>query len=161
MRFTGIFTAVGVALALLLSPFSAADVSELLPVQNLRLGMEGQLVCVQTDGGLTGLGATPEAALRNLEETAPGVVIFSTARTLVAEAGAEAALVHLLRMDVLRPGTELLRAYGPIDPADCADYLSRHSVRTTASGAQAALLRGETYPLPVLVGKEGRYRIVE
>lgn len=160
MRGTVWIAVLAVLLALLLSPFASTDVSELLPVQTLCLCTQGGMCRLETEQGLYGLGATPEQALRELERTAPGAVVLSTTRQLVVEDAAAEFFLPLLRMDVLRPGTELYHAPAPIDPADAADFLSRHGVDATVSRAKAAALVGEAYPIPMLVGGEGRYRIV-
>ncbi len=161
MKITAIVTVLAILAALLFSPFGATDVSELLPVQTLCLRSVDGLCRLETDSGLMGQGTEPAAALEDLMRTAPGVVILSTTRQLVVEDGAADYFVPLLKMDVLRPGTELYHAPVPIDAQDASDYLSRHGVQATVSRAQAAVLEGKNYPLPALVGGEGRYRIVD
>ncbi len=158
---TVIVTVVAILIAFFLSPFRATDVSELLPVQTLCLTKEDGLCCLTTESGLMGRGLDPVGAIVDLQRTAPGVVVLSTTRTLVADDGAAEFLKPLLFLEELRPGTELYRSVEPIDPRDAADYLSRHGVETTVSRAQAAYLAGEEYPLPSLVGGEGRYHIIE
>lgn len=161
MRIITVVTALAVLAALLFSPFGATDVSELLPVQTLCLRRTEGLCRLETDSGLMGQGADPAAALLDLQRTAPGVILLSTTRCLVVEDAAAGYFVPLLNMEVLRPGTELYHAPQSVSAPDCADYLSRHGVKTTVSGAQAALLEGSAYPLPALVGGDGRYEIVE
>ena len=161
MKITGIVTVIAIALALLFSPFSRTDVAELLPVQTLCLRQEEGQCLLLTDGGLMGQGETPEKALSDLRRTAPGKVVFSTTRQLVVEESGEAYFRPLLDMEALRPGTELYRAKQPVDPADAASWLDRHGVNTTVSRLQAACLTGEPISLPLLVGGEGRYEIIE
>lgn len=161
MKLTGIMIVLAILAALVFSPFGATDVSELLPVQTLCLRTADGLCRMETDSGLMGQGKDVAAALEDLKRTAPGVVILSTTRQLVVEDAAAKYFVPLLRLDVLRPGTELYHAPLPIDACDASDYLSRHGVQSTVSRAQAAVLEGKNYPLPALLGGEGRYYIVD
>lgn len=161
MKVTGIVTVIAIALALLFSPFQSADVAELLPVQTLCLRQQDGLCRLETDGGLMGKGVDPAKALADLERTAPGKVLLSTTRQLVVEEGAATYFKALLDLNALRPGTELYRAKQPVDAADASSWLSRHGVNVTVSHVQAAWLTGEAVELPLLVGGEGRYNVIE
>lgn len=161
MKITGILTVIAIALALLFSPFGSADVAQLLPVQTLCLRQQDGLCHLETDGGLMGQGKDPEEALLDLRRTAPGKVVLSTARQLVVEESGAAYFKALLDLEALRPGTELYRAKQSVDAADASSWLSRHGVNVTVSHVQAAWLTGEAVELPLLVGGEGRYNVIE
>ena len=152
--------AAAVALALLCAPFSSQDVSELLPVQTLSLSRaEGGGYRIGTDGGLQGLGQTLPQAVDNLRQCAPGVAVLATARQLVVERSCLSALPELIRMEILRPATQVYCAPEAVSAEDAADYLSRHCSEVTLSRIQAGLLRSEPVRLPLLLGQEGRYQL--
>lgn len=159
MKGFGIVVILLVLAAFLLSPFEATDVSELLPVQTLCLSRTDGICRLETDLGFYGEGQTLAEALTDLKQSAPGVVVLSTTRQLVTQVTARDDAPALLAMEVLRPTTELYRSESAIDAMDAADYLSRHSVDTTAAGLQAAQCSMQT--LPLLTGKNGRYHIAE
>ena len=95
------------AAAVLLTPFHSRDAAKLKPVKVLCLdAREGRCV-LETDNGLFGLGPDPAQAVADLERTAPGIAVLSTARHLVATDAAAGYLRPLLELEILHPGTAL------------------------------------------------------
>lgn len=148
------------AAAVLLTPFKSRDAAKLLPVQTLCMYADGGTCVLETDGGLYGAGADPAQAVADLEKTAPGIVVLSTARQLVVADSAMACLRPLLELEVLHPGTALYASEGPVDVEDAAEFLDRHGSNVTVTRLQAAMLAGEAVRLPRLTGGEGRYLIL-
>ena len=148
------------AAAVFLTPFHSRDAAKLLPVQTLAMSGQDGLCVLQTDNGLYGTGKTPAEAVADLERTAPGTVVLSTARQLVVADSGAGDLGSLLALEVLHPGTALYAAEGPVDPADAAAFLNRCGAGFTVTRYQAAALAGEAVALPRLTGGEGRYSIL-
>ncbi|MBR4132455.1 MAG: hypothetical protein IKT99_05705 [Oscillospiraceae bacterium] len=148
------------AAAVLFTPFESRDAAKLLPVQTLCMYGQDGLCVLKTDNGLYGTGTDPAEAVADLENTAPGTVVLSTARQLViADCGAR-YLHPLLALEVLHPGIALYAADGPVDPADAAAFLDRSGPGLSVSRYQASVLAGEDVVLPRLTGGEGRYSIL-
>ena len=148
------------AAAVFLTPFRSRDAAKLLPVQTLSMYGQGGLCVLKTDNGFYGSGETPAEAVADLEKTAPGTVVLSTARQLVIADGGAGDLAPLLALEVLHPGTALYAAEEPVEPADAAAFLNRCGHGLTVSRYQAAVLAGEAVALPRLTGGEGRYSIL-
>ena len=148
-----------VAAALLLSPFHSRDAAKLIPVQTISVCAGNGACRVETDGGLYGQGPDPASAFRDLERTAPGLPVFSTARQLVVDETALSRLRDLVFLESLHPGTEVYLSAEPIDAGDATDFLNRHASGVSVSRLRSALLTGEAVPLPEIAGAEGRYRI--
>ena len=155
-----VFLIAALAAAVFLTPFRSRDAAKLLPVQTLSLYGQDGLCVLKTDNGLYGTGKTPAEAVADLEQTAPGTVVLSTARQLVIADSGAGDLCPLLALEVLHPGTALYAADRPVDPADAAAFLNRCGSGLTVSRYQAAALMGETVALPRLTGGEGRYSIL-
>ena len=147
------------AAAVLLTPFRSRDAAKYQPVQALCMDARDGMCVLETDNGLCGMGADPAEAVADLERTAPGTVVLSTARQLVVADSGERYLYPLLALEVLHPGTALYAADGSVDPADAAAFLDRCGSGLTVSRYQAAVLTGEATSLPRLTGGEGRYSI--
>ena len=147
------------AAAVLLTPFHSRDAAKLKPVRALCMDARDGKCVLETDNGLCGTGADPAAAIADLEKTAPGIVVLSTARQLVVTDAASGLLGPLLDLEVLHPGTALYCAGGPVDMQDAAEFLDRRGSGITVTRYQAAMLAGEAVGLPRLSGGEGRYYI--
>ena len=147
------------ALAVLLTPFRSRDAAKLKPVQALCMDTRDGACVLETDSGLFGRGTDPAAAVADLEKTAPGTVVLSTARQLVVTDRAAGLLRPLLDLEVLHPGTAMYCAGGPVDLQDAAAFLNRSGSGVTVTRFQAAALMGEAIELPRLSGGEGRYYI--
>ena len=149
------------AAVLMLSPFHSRDAAKLIPVQTLSVRMDGDLCLVESDSGQHGRGIDPRNALSDLERTAPGILILSTARQIVVDESAMAALEELIFLDDLHPGTEVYDSAAPINAVDATPFLNRHASGVSISRLRSAYLTGEAIRLPCLTGGEGRYRIDE
>ena len=145
--------------AVLLTPFHSRDAAKLKPVQALCMDARDGVCILETDNGLYGRGTDPAQAVADLEKTAPGIVVLSTARQLVVTDRAAGFLRPLLELEVLHPGTALYCAGSPVDVKDAAEYLDRRGSSITVTRFQAAALAGEAVELPRLTGGEGRYYI--
>ena len=147
------------ALAVLLTPFRSRDAAKLKPVQALCMDARDGACVLETDNGLRGIGSDPAAAVADLEKTAPGIAVLSTARQLIVTDGAAGFLRPLLELELLHPGTALYCAGGPVDMQDASEHLNRRKSNVTVTRFQAAMLAGEAVGLPRLTGGEGRYYI--
>lgn len=139
-------TAAGVLLlaAFGLWPFHAHDPGELLPVQAMTVRRAGAGVAVQTDGGLQGCGASYAAAVRAMEETAPGRVFFG-ACSAVCVSGGENLLRAVAADTRLRGAVGCYRAQ-KAPPADQLALLSR----AHPGGVTLAEVRTGSRSLPVV-----------
>ncbi len=71
--------------AALLWPGERTDVAKLQPVEVVCLYEQQGMVTLETDTGDLGRGVSAEAALRDLENSTPGIVYLDTAAFLVVD----------------------------------------------------------------------------
>ena len=150
------FWIVGLALALFCAPFARKDAAVLLPVQTVCLSRDANGYCLQTDGGQLGRGETVADALAQLQATAPGDVVLATARQLVVQERCLSALPEVIRLDVLRPATQVCCASAALPADQAGAFLAAHPSNVTLAQVEASLLRLEPVPLPCLQMAEGR-----
>lgn len=137
------------AVALLsLRPKEMKDVSGLIPVELLYIYKEEGWICAETDTGNYGRGKDLEAALKDLETTAPGRIFLETAGFLVVTEDTVYLLPKLTH--VLRPGAEVCLGIG-VD-AQAVPYLNAHRPNTTLKDIRAGV--GE---IPALIRTGERY----
>ena len=139
-------TAAGILLlaAFGLWPFHAHDPGELQPVQAMTVRRAGAGVAVQTDNGLQGYGATYAAAVRAMEETAPGRVFFGACSAVCISGGEH--LLHAVAEDTrLRGAVGCYRAEKTPPAGQFAELSRAHP-----GGVTLAEVRTGSRSLPVV-----------
>lgn len=141
--------ALAAAALLTLRPKEMKDVSGLIPVELLYINKEAGLIRAETDTGAVGKGRSLEAALKDLEQTAPGRIFLETADYLIITINTANLLPKLA--EVVRPATEV--CIGIHVDAEAVSYLNAHRPTVTMKDIRA----GATV-IPTLVRSEERYR---
>ena len=108
----------------ILAPLEGTDVGKLRPAELVQLYREGDKVVIVTDTGDSGIGETASAALKNLEETASGVIFLDTADYVLVDESAESE-VGAMRA-YLKPSVRICSARRSIDLRKAAEHLSAH-----------------------------------
>ena len=114
--------------AVLLLPLQGTDVGKLLPVEVLQIYKENDTLVLKTDVGASGTGATVDAVIRSLKETAAGTIYLDTAEYLLVEEGAKEAVPELkdhLKYSIYVCGTD-----GKADLKEAAEFLPVHRPST-------------------------------
>lgn len=133
--------------------FRGTDVSELQPVEVLRIDCRGGIVWAQTDTGQSGRGSTLEAAFEDLKKTTPGTVFLDTAQWVIVTEESK-PLVDAL-FDYLRPACKICQSRGDEDLTAAAEYLTVQDSRTTLLDCRA-----KNEQIPLLLVKDGRMYLV-
>lgn len=131
-------------------PVERLDIGELRPVELVSLYREGNVICVETDTGDIGKGATLVDAVKDLEDTAEGAIYLDTAEYLVVSQDARNLLNGM--GEFLKPSVRVCVTKAEIDPAQSAAYLAAHPPGTQ--------LKWEGEPDELTV-EEGRLKILK
>lgn len=107
-----------------LLPSGGKELGSLHPAALLHVCREGMQIQIRTDTGDNGIGETLEAAIRNLEETTPGIVLLDTVEALVLGEGTKHLLPDLRA--ILRPGVNVCTAQKLQNEAEAYAYLHAH-----------------------------------
>lgn len=140
--------AVAAAALLALRPKEMKDVSGLIPIELLYINKEAGWIRVETDTGNFGVGRDLEAALKDLENTAPGKIFLETADYLIVTGDTAYLLPKLVT--VLRPAAEV--CLGIEADAQAVEYLKAHRSQVTLNG-----IRGGAGEIPTLIRSGERY----
>lgn len=132
------------------SPFRGTDISALVPVEVVWIGMEESMVHLETDTGHFGEGRDVSAAIENLKSKAPGKVFLDTADYLIVEKGREELLEQLYT--ILRPSCMVCCADVVSDLEASVEFLKAHEPRTTLRQWKI-----DGISLPVLIETEGGF----
>lgn len=135
-------------------PFPVSDVGDLQPLEVLYVFRQNDGLCLASDTGDRGRGATMEAAFQDLREGAAGEIFMDTADYVLLGFGTEDQVQTLWQE--LRPGCQVCRVSGEPDLEQAADFLSTHEPGVTL----LQLRTGET-KLPVLLAEEGEMHLVQ
>lgn len=122
---------------------------DLVPVQLLTAEFYEGKVILKADTGETGIGADVISAAKDMEESAEGKLLLDTVETVVLLGDITKGKKGLL--ELLRPGTEVWRGIGEIEPEKASEYL-------TARRSEVSLLdliRG-IRNIPILNEKGGK-----
>lgn len=136
------------------SPFRGTDISALLPVEAVWVGMEGNMVRLETDTGQHGVGINVSKALEDLKSTAPGNVFLDTADYLIVQTGKEELLREIY--PVLRPSCMVCAADTVADMEKAVEFLTAHEPMVTLRQWNVNQMQ-----LQVLQEKEGRLKWCE
>ena len=105
------------------------DLTELEPVEVIRLIESGQGVTVETDTGRTGSGKDLNAALQDMARSADKRLFLETADYLLVN---ESATVYLQQLTaLLRPSCKVCLEEGYADIGKVAAYLRLHDPKIT------------------------------
>ncbi len=143
--------AAAAAAAVALKP-GTKDVGNLIPVELLYISSEPGIIRAETDTGNMGVGENLDAALKNLEDTAPGTIFLETADYLIITENAAHLLPQLTQ--VLRPAAEV--CIGIQADTQAAAYLKAHPPEVTMKDIKAG-----NVGIPILIKSEERYHIGE
>lgn len=162
MRRWILYCALALGLALLGElPFRQNDVGKLLPVETSLLYIEDGQVVVETDMGLRGQGATLSAAVKDLEQRAPGVVFYDTGNYILLHESAMPLLLQLPQAEYLRGSCTVCRvAERELDLAEAGKYLAAHEPEVDLRRVEAAQAAGEELELPELQWSKGAFFLV-
>ncbi len=142
-----------------LLPFPAMEIDELVPVETLTVTAEQNRVWLDARE-CRGQGKTWAEALEDLYRGAEGTVFLGTAEQVVLNQKATTLLPQMIQSGALRPGAAVCVCDGVLPSAeDAGAYLSAHNTGVTLQQVQAALVRGESIALPMLVKTEGGLRL--
>ena len=111
------------------SPFRGTDISALVPVEVVWIGLEESMVHLETDTGPFGEGRDVSAAIENLKSKAPGKVFLDTADYLIVEKGREELLEQLYT--ILRPSCMVCCADAVSDLEASVEFLKAHEPKMT------------------------------
>ena len=151
--------AIPVVLGLL--PLHGTDAAKLEPAQILLLEATDRGLRIRTDTGAVGVGADPEQALSDLEQTAQGVLFLQTAETLVLTKDALSYLPQAARSQKLRPAAKVYALEGELPEAkEAAEFLAGHSAGVTLGQVRASLLGAGSVTLPILCNSDGRLMLI-
>ena len=140
-----------ILLTVILLPLKGTDVGKLIPVEVLMIEENGVTVTVRTDTGDQGEGSDLEAALRNLEETAPGIIYLDTAEYVLLEQGTQ---INVKQVQLfLKERVRICRAEEGIPLDGIADFLSVHE-----PGVKLGEWKNSS-EIPVLREENGRFEI--
>lgn len=142
-------------------PMEGTEVAELLPARVLLLERTDGTIFASC-GAASGIGATLERALSDMEESAAGELFLDTAEHVILHTSAYDLLAQAAQNEKLRPAAKVYLAEGELPDADeAADFLRTHYGSVTLGGVRAALLGAEENRPPHLVNREGRLHLVE
>ena len=135
-----------------LLPFRGTDVAKLHPVEVLVVYEAGEMVNIETDTGLLGIGESVGKTIENLKLVAAGEIFLDTANYVLI--GENSILLLNELYDFLRPACQVYIFSGRGEWTNVAEYLETHpSIITLLSYRQG---KGE---IPKIVVKGEDYRI--
>lgn len=130
-------------------PFQGTDVATLEPAETLYVYIKEESVCVETDGGWFGKGATAEDAIKDLKESAPGQVFLQTVDFLLLQEDSMQVLPQLYSH--LRSGCCLCVTEEKPDLDKATAYLRAHKPSVTLQDYRVDILH-----IPKLTMQEDR-----
>ena len=107
------------------APVRRTDLGKLKPVETVYLGTEGNRVVIRTDTEDIGSGSTLESAVRELKDTASGIVYLETADYLLVGPGGERWVTEI--GSYLKERVYICRSAQNVDVMKAASYLSVHT----------------------------------
>lgn len=135
--------------------FPPHDIALLRPVQVVYGTMEQGQWYVTADTGDSGLGATWEAALENLAQTAPGTVFQGTVGYVILQE--HTPVEPVLEDGNLSPNCGLCLGRGTPELGQVGDFLRTHGTLPTLG----QLRDNRERPVPVLTQEESGYALTQ
>ncbi len=139
-------------------PVRGTDVAELLPTRVLTAEAVPGGIRLNTEGGISGTGATLELAMADLKRTAPGALFLGTVEQVIVARNAWNQAEALTAGEALRPAAKLYLAERVPEPEAAQAYLSAHPGSLTLGRARALLLLGQALDPPRLTEESGGLR---
>ncbi len=133
--------------------FRASDVAKLQPVEVIRLEMRAGCICVETDTGEVGTGASLREAFADLKAVTAGDIFLDTVEFVLLTEECTELAKELIRY--LRPACRICVELGTAELRQVAGFLDVHKPACTLMDCQGQLPR-----LPALITEEGRMKLV-
>lgn len=111
-------------IAVLLIPTERTDLEKLKPVEAVLVYREEEQIVITTDTADLGRGESIDAALKNLKESAPGIIYLDTADYLLITQDTEEQILQL--RGNLKGTVRICMTEGEIDMERVGEYLSVH-----------------------------------
>ena len=112
--------------AALAVPIKKIDISDLEPIQVVRMDKQDNNIILQTDTGDQGIGENVQPALENLKQNSAGVIYLDTAQFLVVT---EAAKEYIGSMkSFLKEKVRLCQWDGQGELSAVAKYMKSHEI---------------------------------
>ena len=144
-------------------PFRGTDAAKLIPVKTVIVTRSGDRYVVDVGAGAKGLGRSLSAALADLRAGVSGEIFFPTAEQVILAgeaAGDPEALKAAAEEPEFRPAAGVyLSPEADPDPEAVGNYLRSHPADTTVMEVRAALRAGRTPRVPLLLERNGGYRV--
>ena len=140
---------------------TGTDAAKLLPARVLVIEERDGAVRVSSDNGAAGSGETLAAALKQMEQSAEGVLFLDTAEHIVLLQSAGALLPAAAQQPQFRPAAKLYLARLPeLHAAEAVEFLQAHPGTLTLALARAALARGDQIrPAQLLPAEDGGMKL--
>lgn len=113
------------AIALLI-PIKKIDISNLEPIQAVKMDYQQGNMILQTDTGDVGVGENVQTALDNLKETSAGIVYLDTAEFLLVTENARDYIGHI--KPYLKNRVRVCRWDGEGELTNAAKYMDAHKI---------------------------------
>lgn len=144
-----------------LLPFSANDVSRLLPVETVLITREGDRIRVDVGAGVRAVGKSLAETLDRLKEQVSGVIFFQTAEQVIVEEQAAQVVDEVISEERFRPAAGIyLTPERDLDAQAVSRYCSARHTALTLGEAKAAQAEGRKLVLPRLIRADGGFRIL-
>ena len=108
----------------LMVPLEKNNVGNLQPMEAVYLKLEGEQVVIRTDTGDQGAGETMTDAVKDLHNTAPGIVYMDTADYLIVNENAKGIIEDAAQY--LKPSVRMCMTKEDVDLMYAAKYLNAH-----------------------------------
>ena len=106
------------------APVRRVDVGTLQPVEIICISKEEEIITIRTDTGDFGQGETIGQAVKDLQDTAMGIVYFDTAEFLLLDRGVQTEVAQLLEQ--LHASVRVCLVQGEPDLTSVKKYLRAH-----------------------------------
>lgn len=110
--------------AAVMVPIKKIDISDLEPIQIVRMDRQEGSIILETDTGDVGKGENVQAALNQLKKVSSGIVYLDTAEYLVVTDYAKAYIGHI--KPFLKNGVRVCLWNGTEKIKDAAKYMKAH-----------------------------------
>lgn len=138
------------ALVLLLPEGQGSDVGKLQPAELVYIYKENDAISVCTDTGDLGSGETLPGALKDMQETSPGILFLDTVDYILITEETKNVIPEL--EEYFRPSSAVILATGTIDVERATRFLSVHEPDSPLTDCVT-----ENVQLPKLMTAEERY----